>query len=286
MAPPADGRLQLETARLTALYGRRAVVKDVSILFPTHTVTALIGPSGCGKTTFLRCLNRMHELSEGGWITGKVLLDGEDIYDRGIDPVELRRRVGMVFQRPTPFPTMSIYDNVAAGLRVNGRRSRSQLDAEVEAALRRAALWDEVKDRLRHSALALSGGQQQRLCVARALAPEPQVLLLDEPTASLDPAHRRRLWERVDAVRARGGAAVFALGEPSASWSRLRRSVPFAISAKTAPSRSPATRARSIAQPEAPSTSEATSPSLMLASSSSFWRRFASRARSQISDLR
>src|SRR2546421_5385682 len=196
MAQPADARLQLETARLTALYGRRAVVKDVSILFPTHTVTALIGPSGCGKTTFLRCLNRMHELSEGGWITGRVLLHGEDIYDPSVDAVQLRRRIGMVFQRPTPFPTMSIYDNVAAGLRVNGRRPKAELDAAVESALRRAALWDEVKDRLRHSAIALSGGQQQRLCVARALAPEPEVLLLDEPTASLDPAGTQHIEDR------------------------------------------------------------------------------------------
>src|SRR5881396_3783961 len=184
MAQPADARLQLETVRLTALYGRRAVVKDVSILLPTHTVTALIGPSGCGKTTFLRCLNRMHELSEGGWITGRVLLDGEDIYDPAVDAVRLRRRIGMVFQRPTPFPTMSIFDNVAA-------------------ALRRAALWDEVKDRLRHSALALSGGQQQRLCVARALAPEPEVLLLDEPTASLDPAGTQHIEELCHELKTR-----------------------------------------------------------------------------------
>ena len=195
MAPPADSRLQLEAVRLTALYGRRAVVKDVSILFPAHTVTAVIGPSGCGKSTFLRCLNRMHELSEGGWVTGTVLLDGDDIYADVVDPVQLRRRIGMVFQRPTPFPTMSIYDNVAAGLRVNGRRSRTDMDAAVERALRRAALWDEVKDRLRRSALALSGGQQQRLCIARALAPEPEVLLLDEPTASLDPAGTQRIEE-------------------------------------------------------------------------------------------
>ena len=203
MAPPADARLQLETVRLTALYGRRAVVKDVSIVFPKHTVTALIGPSGCGKTTFLRCLNRMHELSEGGWITGNVLLDGEDIYDPGVDAIRLRRRIGMVFQRPTPFPTMSIYDNVAAGLRVNGGRPRAEVDAAVEGALRRAALWDEVKDRLRHSALALSGGQQQRLCVARALAPEPEVLLLDEPTASLDPAGTQHIEELCHELKTR-----------------------------------------------------------------------------------
>jgi len=195
MAPPADARLRLETLRLTALYGRRAVVKDVSILFPAHTVSAVIGPSGCGKSTFLRCMNRMHELSEGGWVTGRVLLDGADIYDDGLDPVQLRRRIGMVFQRPTPFPTMSIYDNVAAGLRVNGHRSRRELDEVVERALRQAALWDETKDRLRHSALALSGGQQQRLCIARALAPQPEVLLLDEPTASLDPAGTQHIEE-------------------------------------------------------------------------------------------
>ena len=193
MAPPADAVLQLETVRLTALYGPRAVVKDVSLMFPKHSVSAVIGPSGCGKSTFLRCLNRMHELSEGGWVTGRVLLDGADIYDEQVDPVQLRRRIGMVFQRPTPFPTMSIYDNVAAGLRVNGSRGRGELDEAVERALRQAALWDEVQDRLRHSALALSGGQQQRLCIARALAPQPEVLLLDEPTASLDPSGTQRI---------------------------------------------------------------------------------------------
>jgi len=197
MAPPADGRLQLETVRLTALYGRLAAVKDVSILFPTHTVTALIGPSGCGKTTLLRCLNRMHELSEGGWITGKVLLDGQDVYDPSIDAVQLRRRIGMVFQRPTPFPTMSIYDNVAAGLRVNGRRPRAEMDAAVESALRRAALWDEVKDRLDANALGLSGGQQQRLCIARALAVEPEVILMDEPCSALDPIATAKIEELI-----------------------------------------------------------------------------------------
>ena len=203
MAPPADARGPLEADRLTALYGRRAVVKDVSVRFAARTVTAVIGPSGCGKSTFLRCLNRMHELSEGGWVTGKVLLDGHDIYETDVDPVQLRRRIGMVFQRPTPFPTMSIYDNVAAGLRVNGRRSRSELDDAVERALHQAALWDEVKDRLRVSALSLSGGQQQRLCVARALAPEPEVLLLDEPTASLDPGGTQRIEELCHELKAR-----------------------------------------------------------------------------------
>jgi phosphate transport system ATP-binding protein len=169
----------------------------VSLRFQANTVNALIGPSGCGKSTYLRTLNRMHELSEGGWITGRVLLDGEDIYGPRVSPIQLRRRIGMVFQKPTPFPTMSIYDNVAAGLRLNGRLARGQLDAVVERSLREAALWDEVKDRLRTSAMALSGGQQQRLCLARTLAPRPEVILLDEPTASLDPAGTQRIEELV-----------------------------------------------------------------------------------------
>jgi phosphate transport system ATP-binding protein len=195
MAAPDNVRLRLETVRLSALFHRHAAVQEVSILFPAHTVSAIIGPSGCGKSTFLRCLNRMHELSDGGWVTGKVLLDEVDIYASDVNPVQLRRRIGMVFQRPTPFPTMSIYDNVAAGLRVNGRRARRETIDAVERALRQAALWDEVKDRLHTSALALSGGQQQRLCIARAVAPQPEILLLDEPTASLDPAGTQRIEE-------------------------------------------------------------------------------------------
>jgi phosphate transport system ATP-binding protein len=195
--------LHLAAERLTALFGRNTAINDVSLVFPAHTVTAIIGPSGCGKSTFLRCLNRMHELSEGGWVTGKVLLDGVDIYNGTVDPVAVRRRVGMVFQRPTPFPTMSIYDNVAAGLRVNGKLARRDLDETVERALRQAALWDEVKDRLHASALALSGGQQQRLCLARAVAPRPEVLLLDEPTASLDPAGTQRIEELVVELKTR-----------------------------------------------------------------------------------
>src|SRR5438105_14969520 len=188
MVASANTRLRLETAHLTALFGQHHAVRDVSPRFTAPTVTAIIGASGCGKSTLLRCLNRMHELTPGAAVSGAVLLDNVNIYDAGINPVELRRRIGMVFQRPTPFPTMSIYDNVAAGLRVNGHRGRRALDDVVERALTQAALWDEVKDRLRASALALSGGQQQRLCIARALAPPPEVLLLDEPTASLDPA--------------------------------------------------------------------------------------------------
>jgi phosphate transport system ATP-binding protein len=191
-APP---RVRVETDKLTAMYGKFTAVKGVSISFPANRVHALIGPSGCGKSTFLRTLNRMHELSEHGWITGRVLLDGADIYAPRVNAMQLRRRIGMVFQRPTPFPTMSIYDNVAAGLRVEGRLSRRELDGVVERSLRQAALWDEVKDRLRTSAMALSGGQQQRLCIARTIAPSPDVILLDEPTASLDPQGTQRIEE-------------------------------------------------------------------------------------------
>jgi phosphate transport system ATP-binding protein len=201
MVASANTRLRLETVRLTALFGGHRAVHDVSLLFPAHTVTAIIGPSGCGKSTLLRCLNRMHELTPGATVVGEVLLDDLNVYARDVNPVELRRRVGMVFQRPTPFPTMSIYDNVAAGLKVNGKRPRRQLDDAVERALQQAALWDEVKDRLPTSALALSGGQQQRLCIARAIAPEPEILLLDEPTASLDPAGTQRIEELCHALK-------------------------------------------------------------------------------------
>ena len=191
----AEPRPRVETDKLTAVYGKTTAVKNVTLSFTSNQVHALIGPSGCGKSTFLRTLNRMHELSEGGWITGRVLLDGQDIYDPGVNAMQLRRKVGMVFQRPTPFPTMSIYDNVAAGLRLNGRLSHGQLEEIVERSLRHAALWDEVKDRLGVNAMALSGGQQQRLCIARTIAPSPEVVLLDEPTASLDPQGTQRIEE-------------------------------------------------------------------------------------------
>ena len=192
---PLETRPRLVTDKLTAMYGKFTAVKGVSLAFPGNRVHALIGPSGCGKSTFLRALNRMHELSEHGWITGRVLLDGEDIYAPRVNVMQLRRRVGMVFQRPTPFPTMSVYDNVAAGLRLNRRLPRAELDSVVERSLRQAALWDEVKDRLKTSAMALSGGQQQRLCLARTIAPTPDVILLDEPTASLDPQGTQRIEE-------------------------------------------------------------------------------------------
>jgi len=190
-----ETRPRLVTDKLTAMYGKFTAVKGVSLAFPGNRVHALIGPSGCGKSTFLRALNRMHELSEHGWITGRVLLDGDDIYAPRVNVMQLRRRVGMVFQQPTPFPTMSVYDNVAAGLRLNRRLPRAELDSVVERSLRQAALWDEVKDRLKTSAMALSGGQQQRLCVARTIAPTPDVILLDEPTASLDPQGTQRIEE-------------------------------------------------------------------------------------------
>ena len=191
----AETPVRMATERLSAMYGKATAVKDVTLAFDANRVHALIGPSGCGKSTFLRALNRMHELSPGGWITGRVMLDGRDVYAADVNPMQLRRRVGMVFQKPTPFPTMSIFDNVAAGLRVGQKRSRAELAETVERALRGAALWDEVKDRLATSALALSGGQQQRLCVARTIAPRPEVVLLDEPTASLDPQGTQRIEE-------------------------------------------------------------------------------------------
>ena len=191
----AEAPVRVATEHLTAFYGSFAAVKDVTIGFRANRVHALIGPSGCGKSTFLRSINRMHELTEGGRISGRVLLDGRDIYDPRVSAMQLRRRVGMVFQRPTPFPTMSIYQNVAAGLQVESRMPRADMDRRVEEALRQAALWDEVKDRLKANAMGLSGGQQQRLCLARTIAPAPEVILLDEPTASLDPQGTQRIEE-------------------------------------------------------------------------------------------
>ena len=197
-------RTRIEVSDLTAYFGPNRAIQDVSMRIIDHHVTAIIGPSGCGKSTFLRCLNRMHETVPTARVTGTVELDGQDIYARGVNPIAVRKHVGMVFQRPTPFPTMSVRDNVAAGLRVmpNHRRmSRKHMDGIVEQALRRAALWEEVKDRLTTSAVALSGGQQQRLCIARALATEPAVLLFDEPTASLDPLSTQKVEELLYELR-------------------------------------------------------------------------------------
>jgi phosphate transport system ATP-binding protein len=185
---------------LAAGFGGAAILKDVGLVLPERSVLAIIGPSGCGKTTFLRCLNRMHELTPGAWATGKLLLDGEDLNAGEVDPVRLRGRVGMVFQRPNPFPTLSIRDNVAAGLLLNGLGGDHE--AIVERCLRQAALWDEVKDRLRMSPLSLSGGQQQRLCIARALAVEPEVLLMDEPASALDPIATAKIEDLIHELKA------------------------------------------------------------------------------------
>ncbi|MGD0765913.1 MAG: phosphate ABC transporter ATP-binding protein PstB [Dehalococcoidia bacterium] len=174
--------------KLNAWYGSFQAIRDVNLLVGPRRVTAVIGPSGCGKSTLIRCLNRMHEVAPKARVSGQVYLRSEDIYGNGADPVLVRRRVGMVFQKPNPFPTMSVFDNVAAGLRLNSLFSRrSHLGDTVERGLRRAALWDEVKDKLKQPATELSGGQQQRLCIARALAIEPEVILMDEPCSALDP---------------------------------------------------------------------------------------------------
>ncbi|HEY2067637.1 MAG TPA: phosphate ABC transporter ATP-binding protein PstB [Gemmatimonadaceae bacterium] len=193
----------LRTMHLNAYFGDTTAVRDVSLDVPTNEVTAIIGPSGCGKSTLLRTLNRMHETIPGARVDGTVLFHEQDIYADDVDPITLRRHIGMVFQRPTPFPTMSIRDNVAAGLRVQSgaKPGAKAVDTIVERALRQAALWDEVKDRLKASATGISGGQQQRLCIARALATSPDVLLLDEPTASLDPLSTQKVEELVYELR-------------------------------------------------------------------------------------
>jgi phosphate transport system ATP-binding protein len=194
----------LAVESLDAYFGASRVVRGVSFGMQTGQVTAIIGPSGCGKSTLLRCLNRMHETIPGARVEGEVRFDGRDIYEPAVSAIGVRRHIGMVFQRPTPFPTMSIRDNVAAGLKIlprDQRPSKTETDDIVERALRRTALWDEVKDRLHASAIALSGGQQQRLCIARALATSPKVLLLDEPTASLDPLSTQRIEELVYELR-------------------------------------------------------------------------------------
>ena len=185
---------------LNLYYGSNHALKNINMDIPAGAVTAFIGPSGCGKSTFLKTLNRMNDLVEGVRISGQVLLDGEQIYGPNVDTTALRRRVGMVFQQPNPFP-MSIYDNVAYGPRVHGIRSKARLDEIVEESLRGAAIWEEVKDRLKKSALGLSGGQQQRLCIARALAVEPEVLLMDEPTSALDPISTAKIEDLMEYLK-------------------------------------------------------------------------------------
>lgn len=187
----------IEVKDLNAWYGANHTLHDITLTIPANEATALIGPSGCGKSTFVRCLNRMHETSPGARVTGSVRVGEMDIYN-DISPVDVRRRIGMVFQRPNPFPTMSIYDNVAAGLRLNGFRDRRALDEIVERSLKHAALWDEVKNDLkRKSGASLSGGQQQRLCIARALAVDPEVLLMDEPASALDPVSTSKIEDLI-----------------------------------------------------------------------------------------
>jgi phosphate transport system ATP-binding protein len=199
-AAQASGE-RVTVRELNAYFGASHAVKALSMGIQTNRITAIIGPSGCGKSTFLRCLNRMHEVVPGARMEGSVLLDGEDIYGSSVDPVAVRRRIGMVFQRPNPFPTMSIYDNVVAGLRLTGVRDRRRLNEVVERSLRHAALWDEVKDSLGKPGTSLSGGQQQRLCIARALAVEPEVLLMDEPASALDPASTLKIEELARTLR-------------------------------------------------------------------------------------
>jgi phosphate transport system ATP-binding protein len=178
---------KFEVEKLNAYFGQKRVLNNIDIKIRDKAVTAIIGPSGCGKTTFLRCLNRMHEIIPGARVYGKILFNGENIYDDKIDPVNIRRKIGMVFQKPNPFPMMSIYDNVAVGLKLNGIKDRKKLYSEVERALKMANLWDEVKNDLHKSGASLSGGQQQRLCIARALALNPEAILMDEPCSALDP---------------------------------------------------------------------------------------------------
>jgi len=220
----------IRVSDLSAYFGNTQALKDINISIKEKMVTAIIGPSGCGKSTFIRCINRLHEVVANARVSGEVLLDGQDIYSAGVDPIEIRRKVGMVFQRPNPFPVLSIYDNVASGLKLNGMRKKSGLDAIVEQTLKMAALWDEVKDKLNASGVSLSGGQQQRLCIARALAVKPEVILFDEPCSALDPISTAKIEELIiqlkqnytiiivthnmqQAARVSGHTAFFLMGE-------------------------------------------------------------------------
>ncbi|MBO5283688.1 MAG: phosphate ABC transporter ATP-binding protein [Lachnospiraceae bacterium] len=193
-------KIKIDVQKLNLHYGSNHALKDVNMKIRENAITAFIGPSGCGKSTFLKCLNRMNDLVECVKIEGTILLDGENIYDKQVDTTLLRKKVGMVFQQPNPFP-MSIYDNIAYGPRIHGIKNKGRLDEIVENALRGAAIWEEVKDRLKKSALGLSGGQQQRLCIARALAVQPEVLLMDEPTSALDPISTLKVEELMESLK-------------------------------------------------------------------------------------
>jgi phosphate transport system ATP-binding protein len=197
----APEQLRLKVEGLNVYYGDFRAVTDIDLQIRTNKVTALIGPSGCGKSTFIRCLNRMHEVTPGGRVEGRVLLDGQDLYGPGVDPVDVRRRVGMVFQKPNVFPSMSIQDNVASGYKLNGVRDHKLIVEKVQKSLKGAALWDEVKDKLQQPGTSLSGGQQQRLCIARALAVDPEVLLMDEPCSALDPIATAKIEELIHELK-------------------------------------------------------------------------------------
>jgi len=190
-----DGPEKIRTVGLNAWFGTKQALRGITASFQSNAVTAIIGPSGCGKSTYVRCLNRMHELTPNSRVTGEVMLDKENIYGPKVDPVLVRRRIGMVFQKPNPFPTMSIYDNVAAGLKLTGMKKGKDLDEVVERSLRQVSLWDEVKDDLKKPGTSISGGQQQRLCIARAIAMEPEVILMDEPCSALDPIATAKIEE-------------------------------------------------------------------------------------------
>ena len=200
--PPTSAPAAFEVRNLSIWYGQKQAINDVTIDIPARTITAIIGPSGCGKSTFLRCLNRLHELVPKTRVEGKILFEGEDLYGPRVDPAAVRRRIGMVFQKSNPFPTMSIAENVTVGLKLNGLRKRSVLDERLEKSLRMAALWDEVKDDLNKPGISLSGGQQQRLCIARAIAVEPEVVLMDEPASALDPIATMKIEELIGTLKA------------------------------------------------------------------------------------
>jgi phosphate transport system ATP-binding protein len=196
-----NNNAKMQSINLNAWFGPKQALKDINLSIKPNAVTAIIGPSGCGKSTFIRTLNRMHELTPNARLTGQVLLDGENIYAKEIDPVMIRRRVGMVFQKPNPFPTMSIYDNVAAGLRLTGAKKSKNLDEIVKGSLKQATLWEEVKDDLKKPGTSISGGQQQRLCIARAIALQPEVILMDEPTSALDPIASAKIEKLVTELK-------------------------------------------------------------------------------------
>ncbi|MBI5876775.1 MAG: phosphate ABC transporter ATP-binding protein [Chloroflexi bacterium] len=193
----------MEVRNLSAWYGHTQAIRDVSLHIPANSITAIIGPSGCGKSTLIRCLNRMHEVLRGTRVKGQVVLDDNDIYAPSVDPVLVRRLIGMVFQKPNPFPMMSVYDNVVAGYRLGKEAERARLDEIVERSLRQAALWDEVRDKLQQSGASLSGGQQQRLCIARTIAVEPEVILMDEPCSALDPIATLKIEDLMQELRKR-----------------------------------------------------------------------------------